>query len=90
MIRIFVTIGVTPQNRPQVLSLLEQITAASQAEQGCHHYQYYLHPKDPTQVVIFEHWESAAALDAHEQSEHFKTLLPQIGALATEVNINKF
>lgn len=90
MINIFVTISVPQDNRLAILALLEQITRASQAENGNRHYQYYLHPTDPTQLVIVEQWDNAQVLDAHENTEHFKTLLPKIGDLASSVDIRKF
>lgn len=90
MINIFVTINVTADKRAKVLELLAELTAASQKEIGNLRYQYYLHPTDPTQIIICERWENAAVLAAHEATEHFTTLLPQIGDLASSVDIDKF
>ena len=90
MINIFVTINVTADKRAKVLELLAELTAASQKENGNLRYQYYLHPTDPAQIVICERWENAAVLAAHEATKHFTTLLPQIGDLASAVDIDKF
>ena len=90
MINIFVTINVTADQRAKVLELLAELTAASQKENGNLRYQYYLHPTDPAQIVICERWENAAVLAAHEATKHFTTLLPQIGDLASSVDIDKF
>ena len=90
MINIFVTINVTADKRAKVLELLAELTAASQKENGNLRYQYYLHPTDPAQIVICERWENAAVLAAHEATKHFATLLPQIGDLASSVDIDKF
>lgn len=90
MINIFVTINVTADKRAKVLELLAELTAASQKENGNLRYQYYLHPTDPAQIVICERWENAAILAAHEATKHFTTLLPQIGDLASSVDIDKF
>ena len=90
MINIFVTINVTADKRAKVLELLAELTAASQKENGNLRYQYYLHPTDPAQIVICERWENAAVLAAHEATKHFTTLLPQIGDLASSVEIDKF
>ena len=90
MINIFVTINVTADKRAKVLALLAELTAASQKENGNLRYQYYLHPTDPAQIVICERWENAAVLAAHEATKHFTTLLPQIGDLASSVDIDKF
>ena len=56
MINILVTITVSEQNRPQTLRLLEQLTEASQQENGNISYQHYLHPTDPEQLLIVELW----------------------------------
>ena len=90
MINIFVTINVTADKRAKVLELLAELTAASQKENGNLRYQYYLHPTDPAQIVICERWENAAVLAAHEATKHFTTPLPQIGDLASSVDIDKF
>ena len=90
MINIFVAITVAPENRPEIMKLLEELTQASQKEKGNHRYQYYLHPTDRTQLIISEKWENAEVLDAHEASVHFKTLLPKIGDLAKSIDIQKF
>lgn len=90
MIHIFVAITVSSDKRTEILKLLKALTQASQKENGCLRYQYYLHPTDQTQLIISEQWENAEVLDAHEMSEHFKTLLPQIGNLATSVDIQRF
>ena len=90
MINIFVTINVTADKRAKGLELLAELTAASQKENGNLRYQYYLHPTDPAQIVICERWENAAVLAAHEATKHFTTLLPQIGDLASSVDIDKF
>lgn len=90
MINIFVTINVTADKRAKVLELLAELTAASRKENGNLRYQYYLHPTDPAQIIICERWENAAVLAAHEATKHFTTLLPQIGDLASSVDIDKF
>jgi hypothetical protein len=38
---------------------------ASRAEAGCLEYTFGADPIDPSRVVLFERWESQAALDAH-------------------------
>ena len=73
MINILVTITVSEQNRPQTLRLLEQLTEASQQENGNISYQHYLHPTDPEQLLIVELWQNGEVLAAHEATRHFTT-----------------
>ena len=90
MINILVTITVSEQNRPQTLRLLEQLTEASQQENGNISYQHYLHPTDPEQLLIVELWQNGEVLAAHEATRHFTTLLPQIEKLSDGIDIRKF
>ena len=89
MINILVTITVSEQNRPQTLRLLEQLTEASQQENGNISYQHYLHPTDPEQLLIVELWQNGEVLAAHEATRHFTTLLPQIEKLSDGIDIRK-
>ena len=90
MINILATITVSEQNRPQTLRLLEQLTEASQQENGNISYQHYLHPTDPEQLLIVELWQNGEVLAAHEATRHFTTLLPQIEKLSDGIDIRKF
>lgn len=49
-----------------------EMAAASRAEPGCLDYRYAFDIDDPLVVRVFEHWESADALDAHFASPHFR------------------
>ena len=90
MINILVTITVSEQNRPQTLRLLEQLTEASQQENGNISYQHYLHPTDPEQLLIVELWQNGEVLPAHDATRHFTTLLPQIEKLSDGIDIRQF
>jgi len=90
MINIFVSIEVSVDKKNQMLPLLEALTTASQKENGCSRYQYWLHPTDPEKIAIVEQWMDAASLEKHEATEHFNVLLPQIQALANQLDIEKF
>ena len=90
MINILVTITVSEQNRPQTLRLLEQLTEASQQENGNISYQHYLHPTDPEQLLIVELWQNGEVLAAPEATRHFTTLLPPIEKLSDGIDIRKF
>jgi quinol monooxygenase YgiN len=47
------------------------IAAASRTEPGCIEYRYAIDIEDPLVLQLFEHWESAAALQAHFATPHF-------------------
>jgi quinol monooxygenase YgiN len=59
------TFEVEPSDREQFLASRLDLMAASRAEAGCLEYTFGADPIDPARVVLFERWESQAALDAH-------------------------
>ena len=89
MIRIVVFIEVPLEKRDDMTRLLDEICAKSQKEQGNYYYQYYLHPSEQDKLIIIEKWENAQSLEAHEASEHFKRIIPQMLELATVLDIQK-
>jgi (4S)-4-hydroxy-5-phosphonooxypentane-2,3-dione isomerase len=53
-------------------ALKENGAAAVQGEPGCREFNITVSQKDPNHVFIFEVYDSAAAFDAHRQTDHFK------------------
>jgi quinol monooxygenase YgiN len=78
-------------NEEELRALLQGMLVPTRAEQGCKSYELY--ESDSTGRFYFdETWESAAALDKHIASPHFKYLEQAIGELLEgpfEVNILK-
>ena len=56
---------VDPNERERFLCGRHELMRASRAEAGCLEYTFGADPIDPSRVVLFERWESQAALDAH-------------------------
>jgi quinol monooxygenase YgiN len=54
-----------PSDRDEFLASRLEMMRASRAEPGCIEYTFSADPIDPRRVVLFERWESQAALDAH-------------------------
>ena len=50
-------------------------TASSAAEAGSLVYQIYQSKSDANTLILFEGYEDEAALTAHRNSEHFRTLV---------------
>ncbi|MDR3120271.1 MAG: antibiotic biosynthesis monooxygenase [Clostridiales bacterium] len=61
--------------------LFREMIAATRKEDGCIEYRLFTDPKNPAVFVFIEEWTSQEALDRHCASEHFKRIIPQIGAL---------
>ena len=60
---------------PDIAAALPRMIAmitASRAEPGCVEYGYAMDVLDPTLVRVVERWESRAALEEHQHSEHIR------------------
>lgn len=89
MIRINVNVKVKPENRQRVTELLQELARASRQEKGCHGYDILTNCTNPDLLMIAESWENASVLSAHEHSEHFTRLIPEVLEFA-ELDIQKY
>lgn len=81
-IRINVDMSVSPENRAALMDNLLRLAEASRGENGCIGYEIYENSRDSSRVLIVETWESAAALEAHQQTDHFKSRAPKNSELS--------
>ena len=65
MIIVSGTFEVDPASRDDFLAERLDRMRTSRAEAGCLEYTFSADPLEPGRVVLFERWESQAALDAH-------------------------
>jgi quinol monooxygenase YgiN len=89
MIRINVQLTVKEENRSLLLEHLETLAVNSQLEKGCYAYDIYECTNADEKLLIFETWESEAALKAHQQTAHFKSISPKLRELA-ELKVETF
>jgi quinol monooxygenase YgiN len=71
-----------PERRDELLSLLEEVQAASRRDDGCLHYGYYTEITDPLSFIAVEEWRDNEALAAHLGQSHVARLiaaLPELG-----------
>lgn len=54
---------------------------ATRKEKGCRAYDLSRSTDDPTRYLVYERWQSVAALEEHLATPHIKTLLGQLPAL---------
>ena len=74
-------------NAALVAKLLGELAEASRAEPGCILYEVGRNEADPDRFVIVERFESHAAFEAHQETEHYKRVVPQLfPGLAEDVN----
>ena len=56
---------VDPEERDAFVAERHEMMRTSRGEDGCLEYTLAADPLEPDRVVLFERWESQAALDAH-------------------------
>ncbi|MDR1571574.1 MAG: antibiotic biosynthesis monooxygenase [Clostridiales Family XIII bacterium] len=66
------------------LEIFREMVELTRKEKGCIAYSLHESAEDPDVIAMIEAWESQEALKAHLESEHFKRLIPQVGALVAE------
>lgn len=72
MISYTVRLKFAPEDRDEIVGVLEKLTAAAREEPGCVTFIPHHLEADPDTVMIYEQYVDKAAEDAHRQSEHFK------------------
>jgi autoinducer 2-degrading protein len=67
-----VDLDIAPGQIDKFLALLKVNGAAAVTEPGCREFNITVSQKDPNHVFIFEVYDSAAALETHRGTDHFK------------------
>ena len=67
-------------------ALARELVACSQAEPGNISYTLNQSVSDPRVHTMLEVWRDRAAIDAHNASEHFTRIVPQLGALVEQAD----
>jgi quinol monooxygenase YgiN len=70
MIRVVARIPAKPETVEDVKALLTGLIEPTRKEAGCIQYDLWQNLKMPTDFTFVEQWESAAALEAHLETEH--------------------
>jgi len=80
--------------RDEALALFREFADITQGHYGCQFYDITISAEDPEQLVIFEVWDSQAALDAHAAAPGAMDLIMKLFALGasdfgvTEINLH--
>jgi (4S)-4-hydroxy-5-phosphonooxypentane-2,3-dione isomerase len=70
-----VDLDIVPGQIDNFLELIKVNGAAAVKEPGCREFNITLSQKDPNHIFLFEVYDSAAALDAHRATDHFKSYM---------------
>lgn len=68
---------------------LLKMVAPTREEDGCINYDLHQDNDDPAVFVFYENWASAACLEKHMNSEHFKAYVKAIDGLIEEKVVHK-
>lgn len=70
-LKIIATIKIKPEFVEKILPIFQAVVTGSQEEEGCIAYNLCRDVSDPTKFIMVEEWKSQAAIDFHNNSEHF-------------------
>ncbi len=65
---------IAQQKQQLFLSIVKQLVK----EKGCISYTLHQNTENPLHFCIMEQWEDENAIQQHNQTNHFKTLVPQM------------
>ena len=90
MISIVAKFTVNASEEEKFLALSEELIQASRAEAGCVEYGLHKDVNKENTYCMLEKWKDQAAIDTHNSSTHFTTIVPQLANMGTvEVDIYK-
>lgn len=72
--------------------LAKELVEESNKEEGCIEYHLYQDLEYPNRYTYIEKWKDQEAIDAHNQSKHYTSIVPKMAELAegpTEVSFHK-
>ena len=78
MILILGRAKVQPDHRDAALAAAAAMSTASDAENGCLEYSFWVSPEDPNSICLVERWENDEALMTHAAAPHMKTFIEAI------------
>ncbi len=84
MLKIVADNFLLPEKRDEFLGYAKELIEATRKEEG--NISYYLHQdvKDENHLTFIEEWKNQDAIDQHNASEHFTTLVPKMGTCAAK------
>lgn len=72
----------------EAIKLYEELVSETQKEEGCIAYNLFRDVNDKTILTVIEEWANKEVLDMHMKSEHFTRLVPMIGKLRKNSELN--
>ena len=85
-----VNLDIVPGQTDKFLALLKENGAAAVKEPGCREFNITIAQNDPNHVFIFEVYDSAAALEAHRATDHFKKYAAETKEMVAKRDVRGF
>ncbi len=80
MIKIVAKNTVKQENKAKFIETANELIAKSRKENGCISYNLY-ESTDGKYLTFIEEWKDEKAIESHNNSEHFKAIVPKLGEL---------
>ncbi|HZJ26824.1 MAG TPA: putative quinol monooxygenase [Acidimicrobiia bacterium] len=74
-------IQIDPADHDAAIALVEPLVTATRAEAGCIEYDFWVDPRDPGRIRVFEEWTSDKPIEAHSESDHYIQFLTAIAGI---------
>lgn len=71
-LKIVAIMTVKPEAIKDILPVFQTLVQGSQEEDGCIFYNLHQDINDSTKFIMLEEWKSQAAIDFHNNTEHYK------------------
>ena len=68
---------------------LLKLVAPTRKEEGCIDYNLHQDNDDPALFIFYENWESAASLEKHINSDHYRAYAKSVDGLIAEKAVHK-
>ena len=81
MIKIIATSIIKEGKEQEFLAIAKTLVEKSQQEPGNIFYTINQNIENPRQFCFLECWKDQEAIDCHNKSEHYTTLVPKLGEL---------
>jgi (4S)-4-hydroxy-5-phosphonooxypentane-2,3-dione isomerase len=85
-----VNLDIVPADIEKFLAALKENGANAVKEPGCREFNITVAQNDPNHVFIFEVYDSAAALDAHRATDHFKKYAATTKDMVAKRDVRQF
>ncbi len=90
MIRINAFFQINEGANEQFLAAITPLVEASQKEAGCIAYDLFASSTRADVYLMCETWADQAAIDAHNASAHFTSIVPSLGEFCSKTKIENF